>query len=220
MYQAVLFDLDGTLLDTEPDFTQLLNRMLEEHGLGTVTPAMVRRVVSSGARAMVMTGFGLKDDDPQLDTLLSEFLERYLAMIPETAASLFDDLDLVIASLNDAGLPWGIMTNKARRFTVPLLTGFETFATCATLVCRDDVPAGKPDPAGILRACDELGIAPALCAYVGDHPRDVEAARKAGTPAVAVRWGYLPEAGGIEHWGADFIADSPAALTAHLLRKL
>jgi 2-phosphoglycolate phosphatase len=219
LYQAVLFDLDGTLLDTEPDFTLLINRMLQARNLGPVESGVIRRVVSAGARAMVRAGFSKTDDDPVLEALVDEFLVQYLQLIPDTTASLFEDMDMLIASLNEAGIPWGIMTNKARRFTEPLLACFETFSTCSTLVCRDDVPAGKPDPAGILRGCAALGIAPDSCAYVGDHPRDMEAAVKAGTPAIAVRWGYLPVEEIIEQWGAAFIAETPAALATHLLGR-
>jgi 2-phosphoglycolate phosphatase len=219
LYQAVLFDLDGTLLDTEPDFTLLINRMLHARQKDQVDAMVIRRVVSAGARAMVRAGFGKPEDDPELGALVEEFLAQYLQLIPATTASLFEDMDMLIASLNEAGIPWGIMTNKARRFTEPLLACFETFSTCSTLVCRDDVPAGKPDPAGILRGCEALGIDPAACAYVGDHPRDMEAAGKAGTPAIAVRWGYLPVEEIIEGWNAAFIADTPAALAAHLLDR-
>jgi 2-phosphoglycolate phosphatase len=219
LYQAVLFDLDGTLLDTEPDFTLLVNRMLQARELEPVDARVIRRVVSAGARAMVRAGFNLQDDDPQLDGLVDDFLMQYLALIPETTASLFEDMDMLIAALNEADIPWGIMTNKARRFTEPLLACFETFSTCTSLVCRDDVTAGKPDPAGILRACTELGIAPDACAYVGDHPRDMEAAGKAGTPAIAVRWGYLSIEEITCDWPAAFVADTPATLVAHLLGR-
>ena len=214
-----MFDLDGTLLDTEPDFTLLVNCMLEARNLAPVEADVIRKVVSAGARAMVGAGFNMHREDPGLDALVDEFLELYLQLIPSTNASLFEDVDLLIANLNEAEVPWGIMTNKARRFTEPLLLRFETFSTCATLVCRDDVAAGKPDPAGILRGCNELGIDPSACAYVGDHARDMEAAGKAGTPAIAVRWGYLSADEIIAQWPADFIADTPASLTVHLLKK-
>jgi 2-phosphoglycolate phosphatase len=216
MASAIIFDLDGTLLDTEPDFTLLLNRLLQQHALPPVSRAAVRSTVSSGARALVKLGFGLEDSDPVLQPLLEEFLALYAQQIPQTQASLFEDVDYLIASLHAAGIPWGIMTNKARRFSEPLLQGFDSFATCGSLVCPDDVNAGKPDPAGILRVCSELQIPAASALYVGDHPRDIEAARNAGMPGIAVRWGYLPQDQQIEHWGADHIADSARELAAYI----
>lgn len=212
MLRAVIFDLDGTLLDTEPDFTLILNRMLAKHHKPPVDGAMVRKFVSDGAGAIVRRGFGLSGDDMLQAELLQEFLTLYSEQIPHTTASLFDDIDLLIASLNEQGLAWGIMTNKHRRFSEPLLQRFENFATSGALVCPDDVGAGKPDPKGILRACELLGVEPASCAYVGDHPRDMEAARHAGMPGIAVSWGYLPENNHINTWGADSILHTPAEL--------
>jgi 2-phosphoglycolate phosphatase len=219
MPSAIIFDLDGTLLDTAPDFSLLLNQLLHSHSLPAVDQVAVRSTVSSGARALVKLGFGLQDDDPLLQSLLDEFLALYAQQIPRTQASLFEDVDMLIASLHAAGLPWGIMTNKARRFSEPLLQQFESFATCGSLVCPDDVNAGKPDPAGILRVCTELQVPAAEALYVGDHPRDIEAARNAGMPGIAVRWGYLPEDSRIEDWGADHIADSARELAAYIRKQ-
>jgi len=219
MTSAIIFDLDGTLLDTEPDFTLLLNQMLQRHDLPVLDQAAVRRTVSSGAGALVKLGFKLQDKDPLLKLLLEEFLSLYSEQIPRTQASLFEDIDMLIASLHAAGIPWGIMTNKARRFSEPLLQQFESFATCGSLVCPDDVNAGKPDPAGILRVCRELQVAADAAIYVGDHPRDIEAARNAGMPGIAVRWGYLPGDSHIEDWGADHIADSARDLAAYIRKQ-
>lgn len=212
MIQAVLFDLDGTLLDTEPDFTLILNEMLTQHGHKTVDGRIVRKFVSAGALSVVRQGFNLKEGDPRASALLADFLERYSRQIPQTLAGLFPDIDLVLSTLLDKDLPWGIMTNKARRFSEPLLAQFESFATCATLVCPDDVGKGKPDPAGLLHACSQLNLPPQAVLYVGDHPRDIEAAKNAGMPGAAVAWGYLPEDSHISEWGAQFVAETPRAL--------
>ncbi len=218
MPQAVIFDLDGTLLDTAPDFSLILNRLLQQHERAEVSSTAIRSTVSAGARALVKLGFGLRDDDPMLEALMGEFLQLYSAQIPQTQASLFDDIDMLITSLHAAGVPWGIMTNKARRFSEPLLSRFESFSTCSVLVCPDDVNASKPDPKGILHACAQLGLSPEQAVYVGDHPRDIEAAVNANMPGIAVRWGYLPESGNIENWGAAWIADTPRELTDYLLK--
>lgn len=216
MLQAVLFDLDGTLLDTEPDFTLILNRLLASKGKPAVGGELVRRFVSAGATTVVRQGFGIDENHPDLPALLAEFLDLYAAQIPATQAGLFTDIDLLLATLNEHAMPWGIMTNKARRFSAPLLGRFESFSTSATLVCPDDVGAGKPDPAGLLLACSQLGLPPAAVLYVGDHPRDIEAAQRAGMPSAAVEWGYLPQAPALAEWGADYIAATPQ----HLLQQL
>jgi len=219
LLQAILFDLDGTLLDTEPDFTLILNRMLENHGRPQASAALVRRLVSAGAAAVVRGGFALPENAAQLPVLLAEFLDLYAAQIPRTRAGLFTDIDLVLATLHERSLPWGIMTNKARRFSEPLLNHFESLATCATLVCPDDTGKGKPDPSGLLLACSRLALPPAKVLYVGDHPRDIEAAHRAGMPAAAVAWGYLPEENPIAAWGAQYlISTPPALLDLHELR--
>jgi 2-phosphoglycolate phosphatase len=213
MIRGVLFDLDGTLLDTEPDFTHILNDMLVKHGRDKVEGALVRKYVSSGALSVVRQGFKLPENDPLGADLVQDFLERYSLLIPQTKAGLFTDIDLVLATLHDNGIPWGIMTNKARRFSEPLLTKFESFATCSTLVCPDDPGSkGKPDPSGLLLACKQMGLPPEDVLYVGDHPRDIEAAKNAGMPGVAIEWGYLPEDIHISEWGAHHIATTPQAL--------
>jgi 2-phosphoglycolate phosphatase len=212
MIRGVLFDLDGTLLDTEPDFTAVLNDMLKKHGREGVDAARVRKFVSAGALAVVRQGFNLPENDPLGAELMQDFLERYSRQIPQTKAGLFTDIDLVLSTLHDNGIPWGIMTNKMRRFSEPLLQRFESFATCTTLVCPDDVGKGKPDPAGLLRACAEMNLPPRDVMYVGDHPRDIEAAKNAGMPGVAIEWGYLPDDSHISEWGAQHIAATPQAL--------
>jgi len=216
LLQAVLFDLDGTLLDTEPDFTLILNRLLASKGKPSVSGELVRRFVSAGASTVVRQGFGVDEGNPDLPSLLSEFLGLYAAQIPATQAELFADIDLLLATLNDYAMPWGIMTNKARRFSEPLLARFESFSTSSTLVCPDDVGVGKPDPAGLLLACSQLALPPAAVLYVGDHPRDIEAAQRAGMPSAAVEWGYLPQSPAPAEWGADYIATTPL----HLLQQL
>lgn len=212
MIRGLLFDLDGTLLDTEPDFTEIVNAMLTHHGRTPVDGALVRKFVSSGAMSVVRQAFALADEDPLNQELLKDFLERYSLQIPQSRAVFFDDVEYLLATLQAHGVPWGIMTNKARRFSEPLLTRFESFTSCATLVCPDDVGRGKPDPAGLLLACKQMELPPAEVLYVGDHPRDIEAAKNAGMPAAAIEWGYLPEDPHISAWGAQHIATTPRAL--------
>jgi 2-phosphoglycolate phosphatase len=219
MLHAVIFDLDGTLLDTEPDFTEIVNGQLRLHGRAEITAAEVRRHVSAGAAAIVQQGFGLAGDDPRLPALLDDFLGSYQRQIERSAAALFADVDLLLATLVDHGIRWGVMTNKHSRFSAPLLARFETFTGAGAVICPDDVGAGKPDPRGILRVCELLGVEAGHCVYVGDHPRDIEAARNAGMPGIAVRWGYLPAEPAIGEWGAAAVADSPRALLDWCLQR-
>jgi 2-phosphoglycolate phosphatase len=212
MIRGVLFDLDGTLLDTEPDFTDIVNAMLAQQGGEPVDGAMVRKFVSSGAMSVVRQAFAVAEDDPRNQELLTDFLARYLEQIPQTRAVLFDEVEDMLNALHASNIPWGIMTNKARRFSEPLLPKFACFASCATLVCPDDVGRGKPDPAGLLLAAKQMGLAPEHVLYVGDHPRDIDAAKNAGMPAMAIEWGYLPEEPHISAWGAEHIATTPQAL--------
>jgi phosphoglycolate phosphatase len=216
MLKAVLFDLDGTLLDTQADFALVLNRMLAEHDRPAVDPIRLNETVSSGARAMLKLGFTLNDDSPELAPLLQRFLDDYAQQY--SAAELYVGIPELLAALEAAALPWGIMTNKPRRFSSLLLPRFPSFGACGSLVCPDDVGnQGKPNPIGLLRACEELGVAPEHCVYVGDHPRDMEASRNAGMPGIAAAWGYLPRDENPQSWGASFIAATPDALCAHLL---
>ena len=218
MYHAILFDLDGTLLDTVPDFTLILNRMLVRQGRAPVNVDEVRGFVSYGAMAVVRQGFGLDENAPTLPQLLEEFLALYTEQIPQTVATLFTDIDLVLTQLQDQNKPWGIMTNKARRFSEALLTRFDAFARCATLVCPDDVGQGKPDPAGLLLACQQMQLPPEDVLYVGDHPRDIDAAVRAGMPSLVAGWGYLPESPPIDSWGANCVAHTPRDLLHALLQ--
>jgi phosphoglycolate phosphatase len=213
LIQAVVFDLDGTLLDTEPDFTLILNTMLAAEARAPVSANTVRKFVSAGAAAVVRQGFELTVDDPRVPKLLEDFLERYSRQIPHTLARLFADVEFVLAALTARTMRWGIMTNKARRFSEPLLKHFNAFSGCSTLVCPDDVgKKGKPNPAGLLLACKQLQLPPQEVLYVGDHPRDIEAAKNAGMPGVAVAWGYLPDGQPITSWGAQYIAAAPRDL--------
>lgn len=213
---TVIFDLDGTLLDTAPDFSFILDTQLARHGREPLPYEAVHRTVSSGARALVQRAFDIESDDARLPALLEEFLAAYAELIPSTRARLFDDIAALLSGIEEGGRRWAIMTNKARRFSEPLLTHFPDLARYGSLVCPDDVNAAKPDPAGILRACSELGVDPGSAVYVGDHPRDIEAAINAGMPGIAVRWGYLPEDANIDAWGAAFIADTPSHLADYL----
>lgn len=208
---AVLFDLDGTLVDSAPDLAGACNEMRIERGLAPLPYEQLRRIVGSGARGMVGVSFGLVPDSPGYAELRDEFLDRYEArMTRET--KVFDAMVPVLAWLEREGLPWGIVTNKATRFAAPLVASLGLATRAATLVCGDTVAHAKPHPAPLLEAARRLGLAPQRCAYVGDDRRDVDAGRAAGMLTVVAAWGYLGEGDAAEDWGADHLIERPDEL--------
>lgn len=204
MLKAVLFDLDGTLLDTAADFTRVLNGMLNQHQRPLQHYDAVRRRVSDGARAVVNLGFGIDQDDPDFAPLLAEFLNRYEAQIA-VETTLFPGMDAQLRRLEARGIQWGIVTNKPSRFTVPLLKALDLDARCGSAICPDHVTHRKPDPEPIYLACRELGVAPAEAVYVGDHRRDIDAGRNAGMATIACTFGYISEGELVEDWHPDYI---------------
>lgn len=208
---AVLFDLDGTLVDSAPDLAGACNEMRIERGLAPLPYEQLRRMVGSGARGMVGVSFGLVPDSPGYAELRDEFLDRYEArMTRET--KVFDAMVPVLAWLEREGLPWGIVTNKATRFAAPLVASLGLATRAATLVCGDTVAHAKPHPAPLLEAARRLGLARERCAYVGDDRRDVDAGRAAGMLTVVAAWGYLGEGDAPEAWGADHLIERPDEL--------
>jgi len=208
---AVLFDLDGTLVDSAPDLAGACNEMRIERGLAPLPYERLRRMVGSGARGMVGVSFGLVPESPGYLELRDEFLSRYEArMTRETR--VFDDMVPVLAWLEGEGLPWGIVTNKATRFAVPLVAALGLAQRAAALVCGDTVAHSKPHPAPLLEAARRLGVLPRGCAYVGDDRRDVDAGRAAGMLTVVAAWGYLGDGDAPQAWGADHLVARPDEL--------
>ncbi len=208
---AVLFDLDGTLVDSAPDLAGACNEMRIDRGLAPLPYEPLRRMVGSGARGMIGVSFGLTPESPGYAELRDEFLDRYEArMTRETR--VFEEMLQVLDGLERKRLPWGIVTNKATRFSEPIVRALGLLPQAATLVCGDTTPHAKPHPEPLLEAARRIGVAASSCVYVGDDLRDVEAGRSAGMTTVAVRWGYLGAAEPIDAWGADHIVQTPADL--------
>jgi 2-phosphoglycolate phosphatase len=211
MLQAVLFDLDGTLLDTAADFTTVLNAMLADHRQPAQDYQEVRKRVSDGARAVVSLGFDCDQESENFSALLEEFLDRYLAQISsvQTAqnTSLFPGMAEALHHIESLGIQWGIVTNKPARFTEPLLLAMGLDQRCATAICPDHVKHKKPHPEPIYLACKQMACAPAQTIYVGDHRRDIDAGRHASMRTVGCAYGYISEGDDINDWGADYIID-------------
>ena len=211
---AVLFDLDGTLADTAPDLAAAVNRMLAEHGQPPVALARLRPFASAGARGLLHVAFGMKPGDPDYAALRETFLEYYAEDICRHTR-LFPGVAELLQALEARGIPWGIVTNKATRFTEKIIAELHLSPDC--VACGDTTPHLKPHPASLLHAVGQLKLPPADCFYLGDDLRDMKAAQAAGARPVAVDWGYHhPEHGGPDTWHASAILKHPLELLSHL----
>jgi 2-phosphoglycolate phosphatase len=206
---AVLFDLDGTLVDTAADFVGVLNHQRAIHGLAALDETVIRNTVSNGARALTTLAFGGKEGETDFELKRQELLDLYEEKVGNEA-SLFPHLDDLLTSLEDRSIPWGIVTNKPRLYTELLLQRMAL--DCSVVVCPDDVAKSKPDPEGLLLAADHCNTPAEHCIYVGDHERDIEAARRAGMRSIAARYGYVDPMDNLQSWRADFIIDCPSEL--------
>jgi len=208
--RAVLFDLDGTLLDSAPDMLATANEMRAARGLPPLALEQLRPVVSKGARAML--GVAFPEWDAALrDAHVREFLERYEALIGRHAV-LFDGVETMLRCLEDSGSRWGIVTNKPEYLARLILPQLDWEARCAVLIGGDSLPERKPHPLPLQVACERMGVAVGECVYVGDDERDILAARAAGMPSVAALWGYRLAEDDPFSWQAQRMAEQPAAL--------
>ena len=189
MPKGVLFDLDGTLLDSAPDFIASLDNLLERHNQPKLDPEIVRSHVSDGSWKLTSLGFNIDRSDDRCADLREELLEEYESNLLQHGGA-FDGIEEMLASLETDDIPYGIVTNKPLRFAKPILMNEIAFRNCKTLICPDHLNAIKPDPEGILRGCKDLGLHPADCIYVGDHKKDLEAGINAGTQVIACYFGY------------------------------
>lgn len=208
---VLLFDLDGTLVDSAPDLAGAANDLRAAHGLPALPQSELRPMVGAGARGMVGIAFGVLPGDHRFEALRDAFLARYAERLLHSTR-VFDAVQPVLDRLDAAGLPWGIVTNKAMRFTAPLVDGLGLSARAKVVIAGDTTPHAKPHPAPLLEAASRLGVAPANCAYIGDDHRDMVAGRAAGMATLAAAWGYLGQGEPVHAWGADRVLSSPAEL--------
>ncbi|MEO8161113.1 MAG: phosphoglycolate phosphatase [Arenimonas sp.] len=206
----VLFDLDGTLVDSAVDLLNALNQLAARESHAPATLEAVRPVVSKGARAMLAVAFPERDEDAR-EALRQPFLDTYAAAI-SAHSTPFEGVQSVLAAIEAAGARWGIVSNKPYYLAVDVVLAMGWNGRCAVLLGGDSLPRRKPDPDQLLEACARLGVAAADCVYVGDDERDIVAAQRAGMKSVAALWGYRLEHEDPRSWAADLMVEAPVGL--------
>ena len=213
--QVVLFDLDGTLADSAADLAGALNRVRADRGLPPVPAAELRAHASAGARGLLGAGMGIAPDHPDYQALRDAFLAYYEGALAVHTA-LFDGVPALLDALEARGVRWGVVTNKAQRFTAPVIAALGLAARACVVVSGDTTPHPKPHPAPLLHAAEALRVAPSTCIYVGDDLRDVVAGNSAGMATLVADYGYLGESGSSEGWPATGWIERPLDLLGWL----
>jgi len=208
--RAILFDLDGTLIDSAADLGAAADQMRTDRGLGSLPMERYRPMAGSGARGMLGVAFGITPDAPDFAPLREEFFLNYEARMMRTRA--FEGVAELVAALCARGLQWGVVTNKSVRFTGPLTRAMPLFSTARAIISGDTTPYAKPHPEPLFEAARRLGVSPASCIYVGDDERDMAAGRAAGMRTVAAAYGYMGAEADVTLWEADAAIRSPLEL--------
>ena len=215
MVSTILFDLDGTLVDTAPDLGYALNLQLKKHGKMPLSDAAIRPFASHGSRGLIGLGFGITPADDHFIAMRDDYLSIYDTVFMRSPVLLPGIADLLQA-IENKDLKWGIVTNKPRRFTVPLIESMGLHKRAACVVSGDDAPQPKPSPATLLLACEKIGVKPENCIYVGDAERDIQAGKAAGMKTVVALFGYIDVTDKPQAWGADALIQTPDALLNEL----
>ena len=202
--EAILFDLDGTLIDTAPDMVAVLQAMQADHGVEPIDYDLGRSYVSNGSLGLVRLGFG-ELPEAREKALQQEYLDRYSGNLA-SHSGLFDGLNELLTTLESAAMKWGVVTNKPAFLTDPLMQALGLSERSSATVSGDTLTVRKPDPAPLLHACKLAGINPDACFYVGDALRDIDAGKRAGMQTIAAGWGYITADDHPTHWNADHIA--------------
>lgn len=208
--KAVLFDLDGTLIDSAPDLGAAADKMRTDRGLPSLPLDKYRPMAGAGARGMLGIAFGITPEHPDFPAMREEFFRNYESCMTQRTY-VFEGVAQLIASLVERDVAWGVVTNKSMRFTGPLTKGMTLFSTARAVVGGDSTPHAKPHPAPLLEAARQVGVKPIECVYVGDDVRDMQAGKAAGMATVAATYGYLG-ATDVKEWGADVQIATPLAL--------
>ncbi|MDE2069832.1 MAG: phosphoglycolate phosphatase [Gammaproteobacteria bacterium] len=213
--QLVLFDLDGTLLDTAPDLGAALNTLRAGHSLPPLPAERIRPLVSHGSPALLKLGFGIEPQDSRYAGMRAQLLDVYRTRLSRETR-FFPGVESLLDKLEQRALRWGIVTNKPAALTQPLVEAFHLYTRAACVVSGDSTPRRKPHPDQLLHACALSGVEPQAAAYVGDAARDVAAAHSAGMRAVVALYGYIGEDEQPQNWQADGLLVAPADLLGWL----
>ncbi len=216
--KAVLFDLDGTLLDTAPDFITVLNQLLTEENCNTLSDDAIRKTVSEGARALITLGFSLKEGDHGFDRLKERLLELYLAGLAKETKP-FPGISDLISHLHANEIAWGIVTNKQGAYTTPIMDAMAFHPAPLSTICPDHVNQTKPHPEPLIKACAEIGCELHEAIYIGDHARDIEAGKRAGMVTIAAGYGYIPQGDCPSNWKADHTVNHATEIIPLLQKK-
>lgn len=214
-FRTVLFDLDGTLLDTAPDLANALNSTLQSRGRQPLPFDIIRPVVSHGGNALIELGFGLRPGDPDFETIRQQLLDFYQANIAQHTR-LFPGMEEVLGYIESNGLNWGVVTNKPGWLTEPLMDALDLTRRAAGIVSGDTLSERKPHPAPLLHACKLVGSEPQHCLYVGDAERDIQAGHNAGMTTLVALFGYILESDRPETWGGTALIRRPQDILAWL----
>ena len=209
--QAVLFDLDGTLIDSAPDLGAAADKLRTDRGMPSLDLCLYRPHAGAGARGLLKVAFDMTPDHPDFPAMREAFFVNYESAMTERTL-VFEGVHELIETLQTRGLQWGVVTNKMARFTDPLTQALPLFRTASAVVSGDTTPHPKPHPAPLLEAARRLGVAPERCWYVGDDERDIQAGRAAGMATVAAAYGYLGHGADHGQWDADHTIEHPLAL--------
>jgi len=215
--QAVLFDLDGTLIDSAPDLGAAADKMRTDRGMASLDYALYRPMADSGARGMLEIAFGMAPEHPDYEAFKEEFLSNY-AQAMTVRSVIFDGVQDLLVHLQAKGMLWGVVTNKHQRFTLPLTAQLPLFASAKAIVSGDTTTHAKPHPEPLFEAARRMQLSPENCWYVGDDERDIVAGKAAGMTTVAAHYGYLGSQAEVMRWGADHIIHSPLALAELLVQ--
>ncbi|WP_439588440.1 HAD-IA family hydrolase [Hydrogenophaga sp.] len=209
--RAVLFDLDGTLIDSAPDLGAAADGMRLRRGMSSLPLDRYRPLAGSGARGMLLAAFGVTPEHADYEALKVEFFAAYTECLLQRTQP-FHEVQEMLGLLQERGFAWGVVTNKSQRFTGPITQAMPLFATASAIVSGDTTPHAKPHPAPLLEATRRMSVSPAECIYVGDDERDILAGRAAGMGTVAARYGYLGAGADVAAWGASAEVSSPLEL--------
>ncbi len=217
--KTILFDLDGTLLDTAPDLAYALNKVLEQKGLPALALDKIREVASDGSRGLLMLAFNINETHPDFLLLRQTFIDYYLQHL-SIDTMLFPGMDCVLTRLEELGINWGVVTNKPSHLAKQLLTDLKLAERCSCIIGGDCTLRIKPYPDPLLLACERTHSSPKECVYIGDAERDIEAAKYAGMRSIAALYGYLPANSAPEYWHADYYIDHPKDILTWVEKQL